>query len=865
MELLERGSQLAELDRTFAAAAGGDGRTALVFGEAGIGKTALVEHFVSARRDAARVLWGGCEALFTPRPLGPLHDIALQERSTLLSLLDAQAPRTALFSAFLDDLRAAARPTLVVFEDVHWADEATLDLIKFVGRRVHRTRALLVLTYRDDEVTATHPLRRVLGDLPAASVTRVWLPPLSEAAVATLAQRAGRPEEGLHAVTGGNPFYVTEVLASPARGVPATVRDAVLARTSRLSSAARQVLDAAAMAPGPIERRLLGQVTDAPHDTVAECLSIGVLVTEGHALRFRHELSRLAVEEGVAVDERRRLHTRILAALEREPGADAARLAYHAESAGDDEALLRHATAAARDAAARGAHRQAFEQYARALRVATRLDPAALAALYEGYAAEARTTDHIPEALDARARVLEVWRGRGDRLREGAAMAEYAMILWASGRSAEAAARAQEAIDLLEALPHGPELAAAYTTRSYLCMLARDADGAIAWGTKAIDLAGRVGATESLARALNAVGSTEIVLLERREGIARLEESFRLARQAGLDTVAAVALGNLGSASGEIRDYPTAIRYLEETIAFSAQRDLDAQVHYATAWLARVRFEQGRWAEAGELATQVASKPGVSPITPIVAFTVLGRIRTRRGDPQATEALDQAWRLAEATGDLQRLWPAAAGRAELAWLSGQPDRIPALVEPTLALAQRLGSRWAIGELAYWLWKAGALAAPPEQSAEPFALQMRGEWRAAADAWARIGCPYEQAMALAEGDEAAQRSALDIFEELGARPAADRVRRALRARGVRGIPRGPRPATRRNPAGLTARELEVLTLVAEGLANAEIAARLFLSAKTVDHHVSAILSKLGVRTRGEAGMAAARLGLTSNRR
>ncbi|MDR7481811.1 MAG: LuxR C-terminal-related transcriptional regulator [Armatimonadota bacterium] len=862
MELLERGAQLADLGRAFSVTAGGEGRVALVFGEAGIGKSVLVEHFVSAHRDAVRALWGGCEALFTPRPLGPLHDIALQERSNLLSLLETQAPRTAIFTAFLNDLRAATRPTLVVFEDVHWADEATLDLVKFVGRRIHRTRAMLILTYRDDEVTASHPLRRVLGDLPAASVTRVWLPPLSEAAVAALARRAGRSAEGLYAVTGGNPFYVTEILASPARGLPVTVRDAVLARTSRLSAAARRVAEAAAVVPGRVERRLLAQMTHAPDDAVAECLGTGVLVDEGHTLRFRHELTRLAVEDTVPPDERRRLHARALAALEREAGADPARLAYHAEVAGDGEAVLRHAAAAAHDAAARGAHRQAFEQYARALRFAARLEPEALAALYEGYAVEARATDHIPEALEARAQVLEIRRRMGDRVREGAALAEYAMILWSAWRSAEAAAHAQEAIDLLEPLPHGPELATAYATRSSLGMLARDARAVIEWGTKAIELARRIGATQALARALNAVGSTEIVLLERREGIARLEESFRVAKEAGLDIAASGALGNLGSASGEIRDYPTAIRYLEETIAFSSQRDLDAQVHYATAWLARVRFEQGRWAEAGELAAQVASKPGVWPITPIVAFTVLGRIRARRGDPQAAEALDEAWRLAEVTGDLQRLWPAAAGRAEFAWLSGQADRIPALVEPTLTLARRLGSRWAVGELAYWLWKAGALSALPEQSAQPFAMQIRGEWRAAADAWARLGCPYEQAMALSEGDEAAQRSALEIFEELDARPAIDLLRRVMRARGVRGIPRGSRMATRGNPAGLTARELEVLALLAEGLPNAGIATRLFLSLKTVDHHVSAVLRKLNVHTRTEAVAAAYRLGLTS---
>jgi len=278
---------------------------------------------------------------------------------------------------------------------------------------------------------------------------------------------------------------------------------------------------------------------------------------------------------------------------------------------------------------------------------------------------------------------------------------------------------------------------------------------------------------------------------------------------------------------------------------------------YARAWLARVRFEQGQWNEADELAGRVGDKPGVSVIAPIVALTVLGRIRTRRGDPGAAEALERAWTLSEKTGDLQRLWPAAAGRAELAWLSGKVGEMRGLVEPVLDLASRLRSRWAIGELAYWAWKAGGLTTPPEYAAEPYALQVLGDWRAGAAAWERLGCPYERALALAEGDEAAQRDALRIFEGLGAEPAAESVRRGLRARGARGVPRGPRAATKTNPAGLTAREMEVLGLLAEGLQNVEIGARLFVSAKTVDHHISAVLSKLKARSRAEAVAAAYR--------
>src|SRR5918996_5005721 len=212
MVLLERDDALASLGEAFADALAASGRVALVAGEAGIGKTSLVRQFADAHAGSARVLWGACEALFTPRPLGPVRDIAHDVGGPLLEQLSGGADRVTLLSTLLDELRSA--PSLVVFEDVHWADEATLDVLKYIGRRIDRTRCLLVLTFRDDELRAQHPLRLVLGDLPSRLTLRVVLPLLSEAAVAELARRAERPVAGLHAVTGGNPFFVTEVLAA---------------------------------------------------------------------------------------------------------------------------------------------------------------------------------------------------------------------------------------------------------------------------------------------------------------------------------------------------------------------------------------------------------------------------------------------------------------------------------------------------------------------------------------------------------------------------------------------------------------------------------------------------------------------------
>jgi DNA-binding CsgD family transcriptional regulator len=318
---------------------------------------------------------------------------------------------------------------------------------------------------------------------------------------------------------------------------------------------------------------------------------------------------------------------------------------------------------------------------------------------------------------------------------------------------------------------------------------------------------------------------------------------------------------NLGSGAGEVRRYALADHWLREAVAWCSVRDLDSSHRYALAWVARCHFEQGRWSEAGPVAARVAGERSAGAPSRRVALTVLGRLRARRGDPDAQSALEEAWELAVRTRDLQRLWPIAAGLAEHAWLNGRPEAATELVADLFELARRPEHVWAIGELGFWLWRAGAIGEPPAGAAAPWALQIAGDQRSAAAAWREIGCPFEQAVALADSQEEADLlAALGQLEHLGARPAADIVARRLRELGVRRLPRRPRRATAANPAGVTARELEVLALLGDNLRNAEIGARLHIAEKTVDHHVSAVLAKLGVRSRREAARVAAQLGI-----
>jgi AAA ATPase domain len=458
-------TELAGLEARLAAVrAAGRGRLVLVAGEAGIGKTALVRTFCESRA-ATRVLWGACDALYTPRPLGPLLDIAQEAGGDLEVLAAAGASPAALVAALGRELRR--RPAaIVVLEDLHWADEASLDLVRLLARRIEALPALVVATYRDDELARAHPLRILLGELPPGrAVDRLALGPLSADAVAALAAARGVDPGELHSRTAGNPFFVTEVLAAGAADVPDTVRDAVLARVARLGSGARALLDAVAIVPPRAELWLLEALAGSDLRHLESCTSSGVLRAEREAVGFRHEIARVAVEEAIPPHRRVDLHRRALSALAEAPGRqpDVARLAHHAEAAGDAGAVLRYAPSAAERAAALGAHREAAAQFAGALRYAVDLPPARRAELLERCSYECYLTDRIPEAIDARRRALEEHRARGDRRLQGDAHRWLSRLAWFAGDNARAEDEARRAVELLEALPPGRELAMAYS------------------------------------------------------------------------------------------------------------------------------------------------------------------------------------------------------------------------------------------------------------------------------------------------------------------------------------------------------------------------------------------------------------------
>ncbi len=853
--LIERDVQLAALDSAVDAAAAGAGRLLLIGGEAGVGKTTLVAEAARRAAGRTRVLRGVFDNVTTPAALGALVDASEE----FAELIEAEAvTRPVLFRRLRASL--SATPTTLMLEDVHWADEATLDLMRFLGRRMADAPLLVVATYRTDEVGARHPLAVVLGDLAAEpAVSRLTVEPLSAAGVAELVAAAGAVVDAatVHERTGGNAFFVTEVLAAPGRDVPPTVRDAVLARTMRLSDSARDVLAAAVVLGIPADPLLLAEVAQRSTADVDECVAHGLLVVDRDGLGFRHDLARRAVGETLSPGQMIALHRNALAALRARSFEDDRQLALHAGAAGERVSACEHATRAAVRAARFGAHREAVAQYRAALQFVGG-DVAKRAALLADLSYECYLIDEPTESLAARSKAMELAALAGDQPAVGLHQRWMSRLSWFLGRNTDADRYAGRAVRTLEPYGDSHELGMAYSNQAQLAMLAGDIDGAVRWGTRALDLAHRIGDREVEIHALNNVGTSRLHRVYSVEARTQLTRSLDLALADDAHEHAARAYTNLASTAVLGRRFADADTVLRAGIAYCRDRDLDSWGLYMAAQLARALCEHGRHDEASECAQRVLSRPRLAPISVIVAGAAAGLVAARLGtDPG--EWLDRAWALAEHTGEAQRLVPVAVAEAEAAWLAGAPAPV-AHLDVAWAASTARPVAWEVGEIAYWRAAAGLPATAPVAVPEPFAMMREGRWQAAAQAWRALDCPVWQAISLSrEPDLDSARHAFELLTTLQLPVVWAALARDRHAAGLR-VPRGPRAARASNPAGLTARELDVLRLLADGLSNPAIAEALFLSARTVEHHVSAVLRKLGRPTRARAVSMAIREGL-----
>jgi DNA-binding CsgD family transcriptional regulator len=859
MELTERGDFLEQLHSQFENIKYEEGHTIFVSGEAGIGKTSLVKTFCKELKDKCTIYQGICDALFTPRPLSPVYDILLQMRNGVPGNTSDITDRTAFFTSVFHELKMQKEASVVIFEDIHWADEATLDFIKFLTRRITQLHCLFILTYRDNEIHAHHPLRNVLGQLNPESFTRLQLPPLSKEAVEKMAAEKGYNGEDVYKISGGNPFYVNEILASYSPGIPDNIRDSIVSVYNLLDEKTKSVWNILSVFPAGLEAHHLEKLVPSYGPAIQNCIKFKILIHDNERLFFKHELYRRTIETSLSPLIRVELNKHILVTFreifEREGKIE--QLIHHAKNANDYDAVIYYAPDAGRKAASIGAHIEASRLFLTAIEYYQGHDEDLLIQFYESYAYECYLTNQLKEAIIYIGKSLNLWKKKNNTEKMGDNMRFLSRLWWWDGNRKKAENFGEEAIEVLEKQPTSRAKAMAYSNMSHLKMLSDQPAECIFWGEKAIKMAKEAGDQEILSHALNNVGDIQVrIPSSQQKGIQLLQQSLEIALKNSYHEHVARAYTNLAHNGMLIKDYELAKDAWETGIQYCEERDLDSWTVYMLSGKAKLNLETGKWDEAFIIATNLIKNETLPTVVKIGALTVLATIRMRRGDTDVLPLLNEAKEKAFETMELQRIIPVLVALLEFEWITGESAIDKETIDSTISMVEKMGNIYENSEFAFWMLKARKQSIPLTEFYEGYDMNNQ----AAATIWEKAGCRYQQAFALFAGNDNAKREAIAMIHELGAHAVFEKMKFEMRSSGIKSIPRGVRKTTQSNPALLTDRELDVLKLLQEGLQNKEIAARLFISAKTVDHHISSILYKLEVKSRTKAVHEATRLGI-----
>ena len=861
MALIERDGFMESLQGYFDNIAEGEGHCILLSGEAGIGKTALVKAFCRKQANECSFYLGACDALFTPRPLAPLYDVLWQVNKERWPVPPTNEERSALFANFFQELRTKKGKLLIVFEDIHWADEATLDFIMFFSRRIDQLPCLFILTYRDSEVYSKHPLRNVLGQLPPDSFTKMVLTPLSKRAVVEMATKKGYSGEDVYTISGGNPFYVNEILASYSPGIPDNIKDSILSVYERQHEGTKNAWQIWSVMPEGLEVDRIPKLKSSWD--INHCFAINVIVVQNDKVVFKHELYRRTIEESLNPMKRIDLNKMVLEMFldSFEEKGEVERILHYAKNANEKKLVVKYAPEVAAKASSIGAHKEASKLFRTAIEYCEGNDTSQLANLYEAYAYECYLSNQIKEAIVFTEKALNLWKGKNDVEKTGDSTRFLSTLWWFDGNRKNAINFARAAIEVLKNQPASPAKALAFSNMSQLKMLSDEHVECNLWGEQAIKMGQDLGNAETLSCALNNLGSVQICIpSSTQKGIRMVQESLEIALQNAYHEHAARAYTNLGAASVRIKNYPPAWNAFNEGTRYCEEHGLNSWTSYMSSWNARLNLETGNWSMARSIADNLLKNENQLAVIKITVLIVLAKIIMREGERDAMPFLLEAKAQSFETMELQRIIPSMVALLEYEWLSGKTVIQKEDIEQTIVLMDNAGIDSEKNEFMFWMAKAGRKFPAVEEIDEAFNTSSAAKVLKAAAYWEKIGCPYEQALVLFEGKDDDKRKAIAMIQELGATAVYEKMKQDMRNLGIKNIPRGIRQSTRSNAAFLTGREMDVLQLLKEELQNKEIAAQLYISAKTVDHHISSILFKLDANSRSKAVTQAVRMGI-----